>query len=245
MANALAVILHAFGAESGSGSGPDRDIEPLRTAAELTLSAQQVVGTLAVTLQTSPDGTSWRNLGTFDAITASSGAQTKSFFGCDRHLRVTWPSGTSAVFSVAGQAHTVFATRQDLRLAMPARQLSEASDELIAEALIKGSADVEDALLNVGDGPITEWSPSVRVRAAAIAAYHIMLSPGFAGAGIDELVVKGWDDAQKWLTRIAKRDLAPAGVSPTPDEAVQTSGDIPDSTCSSGRRFSGNWGDFG
>lgn len=245
MADRLAITLHAFGAETTAGTGPSRDIGSRRSAAELSLRAAAVTGTLTVSIETSPDGNTWRSVGAFDAITAPSGTQKRAFDRLDQYVRASWPSGTSATFSVDGDAHMLFATRDDLPTTLPAAVLAASSDKVIAAGLIRGSSDAEDALGTVHDLPITQWSPSVTYRAAAISAYHIAMARGFAGGGIDELLVKGWDDAQTWFKRVAKREITAVGVEPEPDASVQSSSGSPQTPTDFEPRFSDNWGDFG
>lgn len=79
-----------------------------RNTLRLTLSVTASSGTtpnLAVTVETSGDGTTWYSAGTFAAKTAN-GTERKAFSGLDRFARVSWViTGTtpSFTFSVAGE----------------------------------------------------------------------------------------------------------------------------------------------
>lgn len=248
MADALNITLHALAAEAVSGEGLSIDIGSTRSAVKLALRVSTLVsGSLTATLQTSPDGNTWRTVGAFAAITAAPAVVEQCFDRCERYVRVKWVYGGSpggGTFSLDGKAHQLFATRVDLDTAMPSATLAAASDSRIAHGLIKGSTDTEDALGTVHDLPITAWSESVTTRAAAISAYHIAMGPGFAGAGIDELLVKNHDDAQSWLKRVAKGDLDLVGVTPAADSAVLSSSGNPALPDDFRDRMSDNWGDF-
>lgn len=72
----------------------------------LTVSALSDLGdpTLDVTVETSHDGTTWSDVGTFTQATAT-GSERKRFAGIDRFVRVSWVVVDSvASFTVTGEA---------------------------------------------------------------------------------------------------------------------------------------------
>jgi len=76
------------------------DLDTLR----LTLDVTAIVGTLDVIVETSQDGaTDWKTLFTFGQKSAT-GTDFESFGGAARFVRVSWTIGTSATFSVTGEA---------------------------------------------------------------------------------------------------------------------------------------------
>lgn len=244
MANALDISLHALGAETVAGVSVGVDIGA-RTAIKLTLYVQALSGTLTVFVDTSPDNATWRALGSFAAVAAAPAVEEDlSFDRCERYVRVRWTLGTSATFGVRGQAHQLFVTRAGLGTELPTTALSAVNTSVIADALIKASCDVEDALGTRYPLPITKVSESVRQRCAQIAAFLILKRQGFAGAGIDELVVLAYKDALQWLKDVRKSDLEPAGIEPTPSPDVITSSGNPAYPDEYRKRFSDDWGDF-
>lgn len=243
MANARDITLHALGAELLAGAGAGVDIET-RTAVKLTLYVSAVSGPLTVYVDTSPDNALWRVLGSFTAVSTVPAVEELSFDNCERYVRARWTLGVSATFSLIGQAHQLFASRGGLATELPAAALATVSTNVIASALIRASGDIEDALGTRYDLPITKVPESVRQRCAQIAAFLILKHRGFAGGGIDELVVKSYDDALAWLKDVRKSDLEPAGIEPEPSADVVTSSGNPEYPDEYRKRFSDNWGDF-
>jgi phage gp36-like protein len=243
MANARDITLHLLAEEVAAGAGAGVDIDT-RTAVKLALYVSAVSGALTVYVDTSPDNTIWRTLGSFAVVSAAPAVEELSFDRCERYVRVRWTLGTSATFSLKGEAHQLFATRGDLASELPSAALASVSTNVIASALIRGSCDVEDALGTRYPLPITKVSVSVKQRAAQIAAFLILKHKGFEGAGIDELVVKSYDDARKWLSDVRDSKLEPAGIEPEPAADVVTSSGNPEYPDVYRKRFSDNWGDF-
>ena len=214
MANPLAITLHALGIESSSGQSAAVDIEAIRSAARLTLTITAVVGGApTITLETSPDGTTgWRHVGGFTALGAAA-SEERSFDQCDRYLRVAWTVGTSATFSVAGDAHQLFVQRADVEAEIGESALSEVEGNDYANALIKASCDIEDALAGAYVPPFSAIPLSVRQRGGAIAAFRALKQRGFDPDNpADALVLKGNDDAMSWLARVARGALKPPGI---------------------------------
>ena len=112
MADELLITPQASAAQTASGSGSAIDLQPdgveLRRSAQLLLvvAAVSAGASLTVTVQTSPDGTTWSNVDSFQAVTAAS--RLRRWFGdFERYVRVSWViTGTlpSVTFSVAGKA---------------------------------------------------------------------------------------------------------------------------------------------
>lgn len=80
------------------------------TVARLNLVVAAIGGTTpsyTVSLDTSPDGTTWTSTGNFGAVTAN-GTTHKVFSGLDRYLRLSWTvTGTTptATLTVTGGLH--------------------------------------------------------------------------------------------------------------------------------------------
>jgi phage gp36-like protein len=198
-----------------------------------------------VTVQTSPDGSSWANLVTVSAT--EPGRYDIVALGADRYVRAAWElTATDATFSISGTAHTVFAEQADIEATeLRAEAIANVPAASIANALIKGSCDAEDALAASNALPLTSWPPSLSERVAAIAAFHIMKARGFRPQSFDELIVKAHDDAQRWLKDVAAGRIRPPGLAPATELGPKTSSGDPCDPTKILPRFSDNWGDFG
>lgn len=236
MADPTDIELHAMGEESASGSGDAIDIGAARSAVRLALIVSSAAGTtpvLTCTLQTSrlEDGP-WKSAGTFRRITAE-GDDEKVFAGLQRYVRVSWETaGTLPVFefSIAGQAHSLYAEPKDLtRTAINAAAIAEVDKSVLADCCLRATADAETALNSAFEMPITAWGEDLRGHVAARAVYYVMDHRGRRpGAGPDERIdlaggfrtstnVKS--AAQVFFEAVASGALKPVGiVDQTPDD---------------------------
>jgi len=107
-ADTLPVTLHESAARGASGDGSAVELGD-RGTLRLLLDVTAASGTtpsLAVEVETSYDGSTWRPLGGFTAV-ATTGSERLSFSGCDRFVRCAYTiSGDtpSFTFSVSGEA---------------------------------------------------------------------------------------------------------------------------------------------
>lgn len=76
-----------------------------RSTLRLLVTATAASGTMDITMQTSPDNSTWRTLGTFTQLTGT-GSERKSFPGCDRFVRASYnvSGGGSYTLSIVGEA---------------------------------------------------------------------------------------------------------------------------------------------
>jgi phage gp36-like protein len=221
MANPAAIdpALHPSAERSASGSGSGVDIGTSRTAAELVLDVLAVDGddaSLVVTVETSPNNAApWREVDSFDAVEAV-GQHALSVLKLDRYVRVSWAlAGDTPVFtfSVNGVAHQVYFGVEDLRAEVPAAVFEDqVSDHFIADAVIKASADIEDACNGAYTLPLVAWPASVRERGAKIAIFRIISKRGFQPDGSDQILKDNSDDAMRWLRRVSQGQLRPIGI---------------------------------
>lgn len=249
MANPIDIELHALGAEAAAGSGPAVDIGELRSAVRLFLTVAAVVGQVIVTLQTSPDGVSgWRDVEKWPAVGKAS-RQVRCFDGCDQFVRVSWSA--AATFAVTGEAHVLYATREDvLGSEILAAAVHECTMHQWADCLINASAATEDAIATSNPLPLTKWPPSVRDNTAAITAWKLIRARGVDANSVADMAVKdAHDDAQKWLRAVADGKIKPPGLTPGDNlgsRAVDGAGQpITEPTPTTAARFFGRWGDFG
>jgi hypothetical protein len=221
VANPLAITLHALVAETGAGAGAAVDLLESTTGIQRQGARLDLVTTAAdgldVKVETSPNGTTgWRQADSFEAPAGESLLKL-NLHGLDRFVRVTW-AGTGT-FSVAGEAHQLFVTEADIYAEIRREAFGETPQTDIADALIKGSGEIEDALNSAYTMPIKAIGESVRQRGGAIAAWRALCSRGVAPEGADEIPMRNADEARKWLYRVSQGKLRPPGiVDSTPTE---------------------------
>lgn len=239
MADALAVALHASGAETADGTGATAvDIGTLRTCLELLLDVTAVTGTFAagegltVTVETSPDGTTgWQSVGTF-TVAAAIGSEKLFFGGCREYVRVSWAltgSGSpSFTFSVSGDAHVLYAEPEDIDGSINAVALQSVSDQTKLKQLLRATGDVDASLNSAYEMPLTAWGPVVRGMTADRAMFYCVESRGFDPDNpSDQLIILkggvmqpggGRTSLQKQLDDIAAGRIKPREiVDSTPD----------------------------
>lgn len=244
MAQALLVTLHALGAEAADANGAAVDIGELRSAVKLALTITAITGNLTVFVETSPDGaTGWRGVGQFDVATAV-GRQRWCFDECDRYVRVRWDVGTSATFSVAGEAHVLFARRGDLTSgSIPAAALASIDARVLADALIKASALAEDEISTSNPPPLTTWPESVTCNCADLAVFYAMSHRGFNPEN-SPLIVEKYKDARSWFRSVAQGKVKPPGLTPPDNLGVRISSGNADAPETFRKKFSDDWSDF-
>lgn len=218
MPHRSAIELADSSARTSSGSGDSVDLGAATTAL-LRLDVTAASGTtptLAVVVQTSPDEVTWRALGSFATVSAA-GALERRLPGASRYVRAVWTvaGGTpSFTFSIAGSALTVYATPSNVDGLGPAGgALSEVDDETKDIAIAAATDELDTQLQSGGYTlPLTAWGDDVRQAVVDIVVYRLMRRRGFNPDGMDSLIVKGFDDAQKWLMRIGREAMSLASV---------------------------------
>jgi phage gp36-like protein len=214
---------------SGAGSACDMgawgSAVPCTTAV-LTLLVTAASGTtpsLAVTVETSPDGATWRTLGSFTAATAV-GAQKKRFPGADRYVRAKWVlSGTdpSFTFGVSGERVQVYATPANFdELGINAEAFSDYDAEQKDKWLCSATDDA-DGYLEGGKFklPLKSWGDDIRQHVVNLAVFKGMKKRGFNPAkdSPDALVVDGKDESIRWFEKARDEKVMPRGIDATPD----------------------------
>jgi phage gp36-like protein len=211
----IAPLASATRTADGSGSSVDLGV---RTTAALDLVVTALDGTLptlTVALQTSKDGTTWRALGAFTAVSAA-GVSSKRFPGADRYLRATWALGgtdPSFTFSVEGDAVLVFATPADLyRLGVAREAIKNISDE-DKDAALAAVTDVAYGYFgkNAFVLPPAQWGDDLRRAVCGVAAYDLMSVRGYAPTpGSDVNIRLRHQDAIEWFKGVSNEKIKPA-----------------------------------
>lgn len=210
------ITLLSEAARTASGTGPGVDLGVGRTGARVRLTVVAMTSPRAlraVSLETAPDGASWRSVGGFQC--PSVGLHAEAFAGLERYVRLVWTldAGHTGTFGAAGQALVLYATPLDIeRLSLPGVALEGVTPSARAEALAAATDDADAALAAVYELPLVAWPDSLRQRITDIAAFRLLRRRGFQPTGSDELVVKAYDDANEWLARVARGALVLPGV---------------------------------
>ena len=112
-----------------------------------------------------------------------------------------------------------YATRDDLfRLGLPEGALRGVSLSAIEDAL-KAASRLADSYLRARYVlPLTAWDEALTRAVAAIAAYDLMAVRGYDPArGADEVLRLRYEDAIRWLERVAAGAVSPDVEDSTPD----------------------------
>lgn len=106
-----------------------------------------------------------------------------------------------------------YATRDDLaRLGLPPAVLS-AIPVADQDAALEAASDLADSYLRVRYTlPLLSWQDDLRRAVCHIAAYDLLVRRGFNPTGADEQVRLRYEDAIRWLERVAQGLLSPAIV---------------------------------
>lgn len=221
MAEALAIALHAMGAETIAGTSVPVDIGERRTAVKLTLQALAATGNTVVTVQTSgEEAGTYRSVGVFDTVNAPTKLE-RSFSGLLQWVRLSWTVATSCEFSVLGEAHTLYATTGQIELTEDSLDGFTEYDK--AAACISASGEAETY---VGTGyvpPLTAWPAEFTRQVGLIAGWNLIQKRGTRADGADELIKSGRDGAISWLSKVASGKLAPPGLVDSTPETFEAS----------------------
>lgn len=245
MADAREVVLYDGASVVADGSGDPVDIGALHTLLRGSFDVTALDGSVFLVLDTSTsEAGGWRRV--YSKRVADVDKVEFTVDSLDRFVRVGWEfeSATSLEFSSTAESHVLYATRKDLRLKeLSADVMNSEDSEAVAEDLLSASGDADDALNAQYSLPISTWPDSLRARCASIAKYKFFNRSGFAPQGVDELLVKNYDDALAWLRSVATRKIILSGVTESVIEPIQVSSgnaNDPDPV----PKFSSDWGDF-
>lgn len=228
MAEALATELAASATRVASGSGTAADLGTRRSAVKMTVvcTAYTVVDqdptpSVLVAIETSASASGpWESVSTV-SVTAT-GSYSVSAAGLKQYARASWTftNMTSAVFSIAGYAHTVYASPADIvRHAVPETSIAELTATQRADALVSATDMAEGYLSSAYEIPIEEWGEDLRSATARLAAATLFRVRGADPQGPDAIVFDGESKAIQWLDRIANGRLKPpAIVDSTPND---------------------------
>jgi phage gp36-like protein len=192
---------------SGAGASVDLGIKSGLTLDLLVSAASGTSPTLAVSIETSKDGSTWRTLGSFTQATAA-GPQSKAFAGADRYVRVAWTIGgttPSFTFSLSGLALLLYCTPDEVQgLGMASAALAKVDPKVMAEHLIANVDDFDDRLCKRFKLPLTKWPVSLRKHLAAVTAWTVLSHKGVNPQTGDQDIRQRHDAALRAVDDIAE-----------------------------------------
>lgn len=232
MASSAAVSLLASSARTTTGSGAAVDLAEKTTCVlYLDVTAVSGTGTLTVTVQTSPNGTSgWTTVSpsagssgsTVFTAASAVGLQKVTFPDCSQYVRASWSitGGATFTFSVLGTALLRFAAVADvLRFGVRAAGLSDVSAVDIDASCGRATDEIVSALdAQEYKGPFDAWGEDVRGSAATLAGYYALLARGFRPDDGADPIVQAVADVRAWLDLVAKGSRRPFGVADSTDD---------------------------
>lgn len=219
MPNPLDILLHASGAESANGTGAAVDLAD-RSFAQLTIDVTALTGTgpsIVFTVEHSLAQTDWSLVAQGPTVAIAS-TKTLTLTGTYRFIRVKWAiAGTAsptATFAVTGTAHQLYCEPSDIWThGIPKPAVQNVPLEQLAEKCLSASDEAAGYLASAYELPMVSWGNDLRKHVARMATYELMSSRGYKpDSGKDDQIRMGYDDALKWLNRIAAGHLRPPGM---------------------------------
>ncbi len=115
---------------------------------------------------------------------------------------------------------TAYATSTDFgRLGLPAAATSNVSPQAITAALDSASRKVDGYLADEFTLPLVTWSDDLREVVCALAAWTVLTTRGFnPDSPSDAAVRTRYDDAIRWLERVADGKIRPVIKDSAPAE---------------------------
>jgi phage gp36-like protein len=230
MANPLAVNLSPATAITAAGESAAIDLGTTapRNAARLTakvvswVDGQAGQSSVALVLQTSPDGSTWSDV---ERLSLSNlGVVEWGAFGLGRYIRLTWaPTGlTSAVLSVAGFAETAFCSPADLKnYGLPPGALEKANLRKLLDYCLAVTDEADGYLAAVYTLPIVAWSEDLKLHCSKRAIRFLLDWLGWDPEGRDETIELAHQQAHTWLKDVARGTCRPPGIIDTAPEVFE------------------------
>lgn len=211
---------------TGSGSGASVDLGVFRALrGTVDVSGFSGVSPATVALETSSDGASWRNVGTWQSITEE-GQLERVFAGLSRYVRATYACGAStAEISIQAELVQVYATLANFASSgLRTGALEGVSNEEILSALEGASRLIDDYLAARTTLPLIVFANASLRRATVIVAVYDLLSViGYSPEGDNDNFRQRYLDIIKWLEDVRSGEAPlPAGIedSTTASEGV-------------------------
>ncbi|HEV8246073.1 MAG TPA: phage protein Gp36 family protein, partial [Polyangiaceae bacterium] len=119
----------------------------------------------------------------------------------------------SFTFSVAGEAHVLYATPSQVKaVSIVPVALSSLSTEQQLDACLAATGECDDYLNSSYVMPITAWGSSLVKHCGSLAVLQMMDARGWQPEGPDLRIVDNRDQAMTYLNRIAAGRLKPPDI---------------------------------
>jgi hypothetical protein len=227
MPNPIDATLRASTAVTASGVGASVDLlgsdALVRRAAWFLLECTALSGTLTCSVQTSPSGSSWKDIGRFTPL-VDVGYERVTFCPVERYARVKWSlaDGAAATFSAIGQAEVIYADLEDFyRFGLPRVAIQDLKPaDTVAAALLSASTVAEEAIPSRYRSSILPNVPYIlRQRVCEFAIGSVL---GVRGYDVDDAADKAAIDrytyARDWFEKLATGQLQPPWI---PEDAEE------------------------
>jgi phage gp36-like protein len=213
MANQLSAVLQAVASLAASTTGESVDIGT-RTAGHFSIEVDAVAGSgHAIALDTSPDETTWRQVFT-RPFSAPNQVQI-GLSGLQRYVRsrVTVAGSGTLLVSVEIEAHQLYCDKHSLvKQGLPTAALDSLSDEEILEICLSVTDECDSYLGAAYALPLIQWGRDLRLHATKMLVRYLMDKRGWDPGGEDAPIMMGHEQALKWLDKVSKGSIKPAGI---------------------------------
>lgn len=222
MSQALALNLGPTEAVTTAGTGSSVDLGEgsLRNVARLdTRLSAWAGGTVGVswvklTLQTSSDDTTWRDLES-QAVSDFRVVEWGSV-GIERYVRLSWSLATevtSATFTARGFADVVYATPSDLvSYGLPEEAMEGVTTRWRIDACVAASDEADGYLAASYTLPLVAWSKDLSLHCGKMAVRYVLDRRGWDPESRDNVIETAFDRAIGWLKQVAKGLVRPPGI---------------------------------
>ncbi len=195
-----------------------------------SLSATAFSGSSAVfSLETSTDGTAWRKVGQWDAVTEE-GESARVFGGLSSFARVSYVAGASSVeAAIDAELVQIYASTSDFAASgLQTGAFDGVPASQILAALEGASRMIDDYLAARVTLPLVVFAnASLRRATVIIAVYDLLSAIGFNPEGNDENFRLRYLDIIKWLADIRDGDAPlPGGITDSAPDTVEGAPDV-------------------
>ena len=180
--------------------------------------------TAALSLETSPDGTAWRTVGAWDAVTEE-GESARVFGGLSTYVRVAYTVPGSAEVAIEADLVQVYASVADFGASGLQTGAFEGIPASQILAALEGASRLVDDYLGARVGlPLVVFAnASLRRATSIIATYDLLSTIGYNPEGDSENFRLRYLDIIRWLTDIRDGDAPlPAGLVDSTDATEGT-----------------------
>lgn len=230
----LSLTLQASVVQTGNGQSAAFDLllssfatdGLARRVATLLLEVTAASGTaptLIVTIETSPNTSSWKTVLSFTTVTAIT-FERLTFAPLERYVRARWtiagPVSPSFTFAISGSAEVIYADNEDFyRYGLPKVAVQDLDPvDLLSRELLAASSFFNSKIPRAYTLPLKEPYPeSLKQKVCEFAAYPMLCVRGFDPDDAGDKEVKDrHEDAEEWAQDLGDGTV-PDWIDATPD----------------------------